>query len=193
MPDKEKLTEMGFEKVPVLIKEMEAVWNKNFSKNAEVYTINSSDLEVFKKAFIQLLNYTKLIDRWYEANRLFHDKENFKPKDYDKAAKEAVKILEIVKNTSKLGRGDTFNRTKDDEIRHYYFVRDVVCLTDEKGRWYFDEKNKFNTRKEYRKNIIEEIKNKYGFTSERAVEEYLRNKLGFTNVPSFKNHSKKPK
>ena len=63
-----------FEDIPSVLERLKPIWGKiNFNKSGTV-TLDKSERQVIKEAFIAAANYEDMNERWHQAHRLFIDK-----------------------------------------------------------------------------------------------------------------------
>jgi len=196
-----------FKKIPSLLEKMKSTWGKINSTKPKNIKLDTTDQLTIKEAFIAAANYTELQKLRMQAYELFIDKdkwaeeddkqakdEKYQPKDkhrstYNNKLKEAVELMGILPDAIRKGRGKRFHPKVDEEIREYYTQFDAFYFKGEDGLYYDGEGNAGEIEDDYRKKIINNLANKFGFATPRAATEYLRKTFGFKNLPEFRDYT----
>jgi hypothetical protein len=180
------MTEAEFKKIPSLLEEMTATWNKINSSKGKTVKVDKSDLEVIRKAFIEAAKYKDMNDRWHEAYNLFLDKSSgpIKQRQNNKrnALRKASEIMGFVEDKRK-----KFHPQIDREIYEYYTWYQTFCFKDKDGN-YYDEEGEIGNKKKLEIKALEAIEKKYKFPSTRSVADYLRDTHGLKNLIELRDH-----
>jgi hypothetical protein len=178
--------EFGFKEIPSLLEEMTATWIKINSSKGKTVKVDTSDLEVIRRAFIAASTYEDWNDRWHRAYAVCGGGNSVDHSDLKQAAEILGLVVDATKNTKRKQR----NAQLDREIYEYYTRFDVFYWKGEDDLYYDDEGNSFEVEEDYRKKIITRLAEKFDFASPRAAVEYLRKTFKFKNLPEFRDNTK---
>jgi hypothetical protein len=180
------MAETKFKKIPSLLEEMTATWEKINSPNPESVKVNKSDLEVIRRAFISAAKYEGMNDRWNEAYNLFLDKHLWPRDQLQTNTRNALRKASVIMGFIEDKR-TRFHSQRDREIYEHYTWYQTFCFKDKDGN-YYDEEGEIGNEKKLKIKLIEQIQMKYGFKKFRAVVEYLRDIHGLKNLVELRDH-----
>ena len=179
-----------FEDIPSVLERLKPIWGKINSNKSGTVTLDKSERQAIKEAFIAAANYEDMNERWHQAHRLFIDKDLWPEKNREathiKTVKKAVDIMQLIQNH----KGKKYHPLKNKEMQGYYLQQYVFSHKDEDGCYYDEKGNSYESEGDLRKQIVTDIADKYGFPSRKAASEHLRTYCGLKNLPDFRDHSK---
>ena len=179
-----------FEEIPSVLERLKPIWGKINSNKSGTVTLDRSERQEIKEAFIAAANYEDMSERWHQAHRLFIDKDLWPKKNREathiKNVKKAVDIMQVIQNH----KGNKYHPLKNNEMRGYYLQQYVFRDEEEDGSYYDEKGNSYESEGDLRKQIVTDIADKYGFPSPKAASEHLRTYCNLKNLPDFRDHSK---
>ena len=179
-----------FEEIPSVLERLKPIWGKINSNKSGTVTLDKSERQAIKEAFIAAANYEDMSERWHQAHRLFIDKDLWPEKNREathiKTVKKAVDIMQLIQNH----KGKKYHPLKNNEMQGYYLQQYLFSHKDEDGCYYDEKGNSYESEGDLRKQIVTDIADKYGFPSRKAASEHLRTYCGLKNLPDFRDHSK---
>jgi hypothetical protein len=179
-----------FEDIPSVLERLKPIWGKINSNKSGIVTLDRSERQEIKEAFIAAANYEDMSERWHQAHRLFIDKDLWPKKNREathiKNVKKAVDIMQLIQNH----KGKKYHPLKNNEMRGYYLQQYVFRDEEEDGSYYDEKGNSYESKGDLRKQIVTDIADKYGFPSPKAASEHLRTYCNLKNLPDFRDHSK---
>ena len=179
-----------FEEIPSVLEILKPIWEKINSNKSGTVTLDKSERQAIKEAFIAAANYEDMNERWHQAHRLFIDKDLWPEKNREathiKTVKKAVDIMQLIQNH----KGKKYHPLKNKEMQGYYLQQYFFSHKGEDGSYYDEKGNSYESEGDLRKKIVTDIADKYGFPSPKAASEHLRTYCDLKNLPDFRDHSK---